>query len=138
LFEAKVLSDISGRIEFDVLRNQLARNIDVMLEQNARLQDPLRRRRPERSCLVLVTPDVFRSHPRSRLYGWLFEAYKRDPGKLQEELPHRHGVGFKGIVGRLGWWSWEDCEEVLPGSCRWLCTTGAEHVVPLDSNRARG
>ena len=32
LFEAKVMSDVSCQIEFDTRRNQLARNIDVMLE----------------------------------------------------------------------------------------------------------
>jgi hypothetical protein len=69
LFEAKVLSDISGWVRFDVLRNQLARNVDVMLEENRTLKDPLRSRRPDRSCLVLVTPEVFRRHPDGRLYG---------------------------------------------------------------------
>lgn len=38
LFEAKVLADASGGIGFDVLRNQIARSIDVMLEPNPRLQ----------------------------------------------------------------------------------------------------
>lgn len=120
LFEAKVLSDVSGGIEFDVLRNQLVRNVDVMLEENPGLQEPLPRRRPERSCLVLVTPEVFRIHRHGRLYGWLFDAYKRDPGKLQEHLPHRHDIDFRKVADRLGWLSWEDCNEVLPGSCQWL------------------
>jgi hypothetical protein len=34
IFEAKVLSDVSTHITFDVARNQLARTIDVMLEAN--------------------------------------------------------------------------------------------------------
>jgi hypothetical protein len=41
LFESKVLSDVPGGVEFDVLRNQIARNIDVMLEPNPRLMCPL-------------------------------------------------------------------------------------------------
>ncbi len=39
LFEAKVLSDISCRIEYDATRNQIARTIDVMLECNAGFTD---------------------------------------------------------------------------------------------------
>jgi hypothetical protein len=38
IFEAKVLSDVSTHITFDVARNQLARTIDVMLEANPQLQ----------------------------------------------------------------------------------------------------
>jgi hypothetical protein len=33
IFEAKVLSDVSTHVTFDVARNQLARTIDVMLEE---------------------------------------------------------------------------------------------------------
>lgn len=36
IFEAKVLSDISTHVTFDLARNQLARSIDVMLEVNRR------------------------------------------------------------------------------------------------------
>ena len=35
IFEAKVLSDISAHVTFDLARNQLARSIDVMLEANS-------------------------------------------------------------------------------------------------------
>jgi hypothetical protein len=41
IFEAKVLSDISAHITFDLARNQLARNIGVMLEANPALAAPL-------------------------------------------------------------------------------------------------
>lgn len=37
IFEAKVLSDISTHVTFDLARNQLARNIDVMLDANPTL-----------------------------------------------------------------------------------------------------
>jgi len=57
LFEAKVLADVSGGVEFDVLRNQIARNIDVMLEPNPRVMCPLNQRNPDRSCFVLLTPE---------------------------------------------------------------------------------
>jgi hypothetical protein len=66
LFEAKVVSDISTGVQFDVLRNQIARTIDVMLDPNRQLQPPLSRRSPERTCYVLITPEIFRKNPESR------------------------------------------------------------------------
>ena len=80
IFEAKVLSNVSTHITFDVARNQLARNIDVMLEPASGLS-PLNKRQPERTSLVLITPDLFRSRETglrgSRLYGWLMDAVQR-------------------------------------------------------------
>src|SRR5260221_5951050 len=51
LFEAKVLADASGGIGFDLLRNQIARSIDAMLEPNPNLQERLTRRRPGQNVL---------------------------------------------------------------------------------------
>jgi hypothetical protein len=56
IFEAKVLSDISTHVTFDLARNQLARTIDVILEANPALPAPLSLRNPERTFLVLLTP----------------------------------------------------------------------------------
>ena len=56
IFEAKVLSDISAHVTFDLARNQLARSIDVMPEANPALAAPLSLRQPERTFLVLLTP----------------------------------------------------------------------------------
>jgi len=56
IFEAKVLSDSSAHVTFDLARNQLARSIDVMLEVNSTLPAPLSFRKPERTFLVLLTP----------------------------------------------------------------------------------
>jgi hypothetical protein len=120
LFEAKVLSDLSIHIEFDVMRNQLARTIDISLERNDRLQLPLSRRLPERTCIVLVTPELFRSNPDSRLYGWLLPRYRQESDLLQKHLPHRGGEELRGIGKRLGWLAWEDFNAVLPGACSWL------------------
>ena len=120
LFEAKVLSDASCRIEYDVVRNQIARNIDVMLQPNPNLQKPLTQRLPERTCFVLITPEIFRDHPESRLYGWLMRDYQHHPAALRRDLPHRTGTDFASIASRLGWLSWEDCNRVLPGACPWL------------------
>lgn len=112
LFEAKVLADASGGIGFDVLRNQLARSIDVMLEPNPRLQWPLTRRRPERTCYVLITPEIFRQHPRSRMYGWLMHDYQNNPAALRRDLPHRTETDFAAVSRRLGWLTWEDCKRL--------------------------
>ena len=126
LFEAKVISDADSKVSFDVMRNQLARNIDVMLDSNPNLQPPLPARRPERSCFVLLTPEVFKRHPHSRLYGWLLPSYQADPGALARDLPHRSDTSDSGAVDwaalsrRLGWLTFEDCERVAPRACGWL------------------
>lgn len=126
LFEAKVLADASCGIGFDVLRNQLARNIDVMLQPNPNLQKPLTQRLPGRTCFVLITPEIFRDHPQSRLYGWLMRDYQHHPAALRRDLPHRTGTDFAAVASRLGWLSWEDCNRVLHGACPWLPATPAE------------
>lgn len=122
LFEAKVLADASSSIGFDVLRNQLVRNIDVMLQSNPNLEEPLSQRHPDRSCFVLLTPEIFRDHPESRLYGWLMRDYRSGPAGLQRDLPHRHraGTDLAAVAARLGWLTWEDCNKILPGACPWL------------------
>jgi len=58
LFEAKVLSDISCRVKYDFTRNQIARNIDVMLERgHGQSGVPLlRNREPLLTYFVLLTP----------------------------------------------------------------------------------
>jgi len=122
LFEAKVLSDVSGGVEFDVLRNQMARNIDVMLDKNHRLAAPLPDRDPDRTCFALLTPEIFRTHHESKLYGWLLNLYREQPDRLQAALPHRHGLDAQAVAKRLGWLTWEDLNRELPGACSWLTT----------------
>jgi len=117
LFEAKVVSDTSVDVQFDVLRNQIARTIDVMLEPNPRLRPPLSRRRPDRTCLLLITPEIFRRNPESRLYGWLLLAYQQDPVLLQRHLAHRQPADLESVPQRLGWLTWEDCNRLHPGAC---------------------
>jgi len=120
LFEAKVLSDISYQVSFDAMRNQIARTIDVMLERNANLPEPLSRRRPEHTLFAMLTPEIFRQNPQSRLYGWLLDEYRSNPAALARDLPHRQSVDWSEVARRIGWLTWEDCEQVLPESCPWL------------------
>jgi hypothetical protein len=127
VFEAKVLSDVSTTVRFDVARNQLARIIDVTLDQNPLHVPPLNDRKPERTYTMLLTPRLF--HPRgptpdghrSRLYGWLVPQY-RNPASplLARHLLHRTGEELVGSHHRLGWATWEDVNEIRPGSCAWL------------------
>ena len=109
IFEAKVLSDISTHVTFDLARNQLARSIDVMLEVNSALAAPLSLRKPERTFLVLLTPALTQpgragdAISKSRLYGWLMPAYKDpDSSLLRQHLPHRDGSELAGAAERLG------------------------------------
>ena len=133
IFEAKVLSDISTHITFDLARNQLARIIDVMLEANPKLQAPLRRREPGRTFMMLLTPAFLRpvatgNAAGSRLYGWLMPAYQ-DPDNplLQQHLPHRDHHALAKVANRLGWASWEDIHTLLPGACPWLAAVPKPH-----------
>lgn len=131
-FEAKVLSDVSTKVEYDTTRNQLARIIDVSLEtaspdRKGRLHPDLTSRNPDLTAVVLLTPKSLSprsSTPgasRNRLYGFLMPEYRdRDSGLLAQHLPHRTPDELAGVPDRLGWATWEDCNEVLPGACPWL------------------
>lgn len=124
VFEAKVLSDLSTRVSFDATRNQLARIIDVVLDDSSSLQHPLNTRDPDRTYVVLVTPKLLSPHgpvgaSRGRLYGWLLPAYQTpDCPLLAQHLPHRQDL--RGIHARLGWATWEQINDLRPGACRWL------------------
>ena len=58
IFEAKVLSDISTHVTFDLARNQLARSIDVMLEVNSALAAPPLTGQPQRSVWARHAGDL--------------------------------------------------------------------------------
>lgn len=130
VFEGKVLSDASSMVSFDVMRNQLARTIDVtMFDKHSGLAGPLPKRQPDRTCVVLLTPRVFEQHPRSRLYGHLFSEYRHNWKALSEDLPHRTpGTNWSAVSRRLGWLTFEDCADIIPGSCRWLTEESASRL----------
>ena len=118
--EAKVLSDISYQVTYDVMRNQIARNVDVMLDENRNLCPPLDSRDPEKTLFLLLTPRTFQDNLSSRLYGYKLNEYKNNPKSLGQDLPHRRDRDWTAISKRLGWLTWEDCKEVNKNSCRWL------------------
>jgi hypothetical protein len=137
VFEAKVTSDISHSVSFDATRNQLARVIDVTLEcrekepSYSNRLDPRSLRSPDRTLIALLTPRMFqREYRYSRLYGWLFDAYKgygrNNLDLLSKHLPHRKRDELAGLPDRLGWLSYQDCNDILPADgerqvpCPWL------------------
>jgi len=120
IIEAKVLSDISYQITYDVMRNQIARNVDVMLEKNPNLCPPLNKRDPKKTLFLLLTPGMFKHNPSSRLYGYKFDEYKTEPGSLRYDLPHRKECDWENISKKLGWLTWEDFREVNKNCCLWL------------------
>jgi hypothetical protein len=119
-FEAKVLSDIDTKTKHDALRNQLARNLDCLWDPAG--VPALPRRRPARSVLLLLTPELFRTRPTSRLYGHLFGLYRRDPATLHRDLPHLSLEVCEELSGRLGWVTFEEIHNIEPSACRWLVT----------------
>ena len=120
IIEAKVVSDISYEITYDTMRNQIARNIDVMLEENKGLCYPLDKRAPEKTLFLLITPKLFKDNPSSRLYGYTFKEYNTNPEALSGDLPHREHCDWQNISSRLGWLTWEDFTRVRKDCCRWL------------------
>jgi hypothetical protein len=117
LIEAKVLSDVSYLIAFDNFRNQIARNIDVMLDNTSRPGSRLEKRDPNKSLFSLLTPMSFKQYPSSRLYGWLMQEYKNNPAALERDLPHREKTNWADLQQRIGWITFEDFQEVRPGAC---------------------
>ncbi len=120
IIEAKVLSDISYQITYDVVRNQIARNIDVMLEGNDSLCFPLNKRDPDKTLFLLVTPQLFKDNPQSRLFGYKMDDYLTNPYSLQVDLPHRVECDWSVMSKRLGWLTWEDFKSVNRDCCNWI------------------
>jgi hypothetical protein len=118
--EAKVLSDISYQITYDATRNQMARIIDVMLDENNNLCEPLCRRNPERTLFLLLTPEMFKANHSCRLYSSKFNEYKTNLDALATDLPHRKNLNWLMIRRRLGWLTWEDFHRINRDCCPWL------------------
>ena len=119
IIEAKVLSGISVSTTYDLSRNQIARSIDVMLEENNDMYSPFNKRDPGKTIFLLITPEIFKDEKPneqfSRFYGYKMMEY-RDPEKgvecLKKDLPHRAEEVLKNIPSRIGWLTWEDFKDV--------------------------
>lgn len=121
-FEAKVLSDISYQTSYDSIRNQLIRNIDVMLSNNQNLHFPLNKRIAENTLFALLTPRIYKDNYKARLYGYKFMDYKKTPSLIAEDLPHRNLnlTQCENIANRMGWLTWENLKEINSNCCKWL------------------
>lgn len=124
VIEAKVLSDISYDITYDMTRNQIIRNVDVMLDANHNLREPLNKRKPENSLFLLVTPEIFKANPHTRFYGYKYLDYKNNPSTIAKALPHREldSEQSKDLSNRIGWTTWERLREINNNCCKWLST----------------
>lgn len=92
--EAKLQSDVSLRTTNDPSRNQIARNIDCLLDQ-ANGHAPL--------FLMLV-----RGEGEGRAYTQLISKYRHDPASLVEELPHHDPDAVKSVARNLAIVRWKD------------------------------
>ena len=99
--EAKLGSDISMNTTYDPHRNQIARNIDCLLEKAGQ-------KTPAFWMLV-------RDEDPSRAYVQLVNAYRSDPGLLARDLPHRRPEHLEGICQNLTILRWNDFTELVCG-----------------------
>ncbi len=126
--EAKFLSDISGQITYVPVRNQLARNIDciidVMTDGGSDLEGL------HDFWFVLLTPGIFRIEDyggscdspiacfqptRSRFYCYKMLDYLQ-PEELRRDLPHvdMSDRQWREVSRRIGWMTYEEIvEQVL-------------------------
>jgi hypothetical protein len=102
--EAKLGSDISLSTSHDPERNQIARNIDCVIEQAG-----------PRSPLFWM---LVRDEDPSRAYVQLMRSYRRDPGLLAAALPHRDPETLRRLAQNLTILLWSDFAELTccPGT----------------------
>jgi len=101
--EAKLGADVELGTTYDPSRNQIARNIDCLLEHAAG-------RTPFFWMLVRDTGPA-------RAYVQLMNAYRTDPRTLARDLPHRDPVGLARIARNLTFLAWRDLGEILWAAC---------------------
>lgn len=99
--EAKFGSDISMNTTYDPHRNQIARNIDCLLDK-AGEREP---------AFWMLVRDV----DASRAYAQLMNAYKSDPALLADALPHRQPEVLERVCRNLAILRWSDFEELVCG-----------------------
>jgi hypothetical protein len=77
--EAKCLADCSTDVSYDPLRNQLTRVIENLLCFQGNRQFPAS------LIFTLVTPQLFKTNPNARLYGYKMREYE-DSGALSRDI----------------------------------------------------
>ena len=99
--EAKLGSDISMDTKYDPERNQIARNIDCLLE-NAGNRMPM---------FWLLARD----EGPERAYVQLMKSYRDDASLLARDLPHRDPAALNVVVQNLTILLWNDFSELVCG-----------------------
>ena len=99
--EAKLGSDISLDTKYDPQRNQIARNIDCLIEKAE-----------DRTAMFWL---LVRDQAPDRAYVQLAAAYKSDPALLERELPHREPSMLAEVVRNLTILLWSDFSELVCG-----------------------
>ena len=97
--EAKLGSDISMFTSHDPQRNQIARNIDCLIEKAG-----------DRMPIFWL---LVRDNEPARAYVQLMNAYKRDPSLLARDLPHRDVETLHHIARNLTVLLWSDFYELV-------------------------
>jgi len=100
--EAKLGSDISMNTTYDPHRNQIARNIDCLLDRAGQ-------KAPAFWMMV-------RDESPSRAYVQLMAAYRSDPELLARDLPHRNLEDLAHICESLTTIRWSDFQELVCGT----------------------
>ena len=109
IFEAKVLSDLSTKADFDLTRSQLARIIDVALEPDAG-RHPLPSRIPDRTHVVMLTPETlsqaYPSRRRTESASWVAPAglhgLAEPPASAASAPPRPGGARRHQLAHRVG------------------------------------
>ncbi len=115
--EAKLGSDVSMNTSYDPQRNQIARNIDCLIEKAG-----------DRVPIFWM---IVRDEEPSRAYLQLMDNYKSDPGLLARDLPHRDAATLEKVAQNLTILQWSDFKELV-------CCPGADfetNSVKLDLER---
>jgi len=99
--EAKLGSDISMDTTYDPQRNQIARNIDCLIENSG-----------DRLPIFWM---LVRDEASDRAYVQLMNAYKSDPTLLARDLPHRDQTVLNIVAQNLTILLWSDFSELVCG-----------------------
>lgn len=92
------------------------------MKKNEKLSPILNKRDPDKTLFILLTPQIFKNNPRSRLYNYVFNEYKNNPDTLKHDLIHKNLTidGCKEISKRMGWITWEDLKSINNECCKWM------------------
>lgn len=97
--EASLTSDISVSTTYDPNRNQIARNIDCVLE-NADTELPI---------FWMIVKD----RGPGRMYVQLIDQWRQDPAALIQMLPHRAAFEVEAVMDRCAVITWDEILEAI-------------------------